>query len=249
MKALGVSSLIGFTGYAGAQQGQQDQQATDNDATENQEEMLKRVPRIDIPVINGYYNGDEVWFLHTDVSEQQMAEMMTKMIDYPTHHTPALANAVNADEAAPLYVFTNGIDHSDEEPWGGGAFNYQIDVLNSVPDDDGYTSLRNPHRVTWEDDVSPEILESEEAVLAAENAGKLTIEQTEVVVTAPVVSWPDGPDDVHMGRGSSNMSDMDGETGMSEQCSMCDDGDNDCPLHDETEEMDPDCPEGNNEPS
>lgn len=246
MKALGASSLVGFTGYAGAQQGQQDQQV-DDDSPSNQEGMSGHVPMINIPVINGYYDGDEVWFMHIDVSEQQMAEMMTEMINHPTHHAPALADAVDVNEAAPMYVFTNGIDHSGEEPWGGGPFNYQIDILDSVPNDDGYTSLRNPYRVTWEDDASPEILESEESVLDAEDAGELTIEQTEVIVTAPVVNWPGGPGDVQTGMGASDMADMDDESGMTEQCPMCDGNGDDCPMHDENEGMESDCPMHDNE--
>lgn len=231
MKAIGASSLVGFTGYAGAQQGQQNQQASDDDgSTDDQGGMRKRVPVIDIPVINGYYDGDEVWFLHTDASEQQMAKMMTEMIDYPTYHTPALADAADHDEAAPIYVFTNGIDQSDEEPWGGGLFNYQIDVLDSVPTDDDYTSLRNPHRVTWEEDADPRILTSEEEVVEADEAGELTVKRTEMIVTAPVVSWPGSSETVHMGGGPSGLSDMN-ESGMDEQCPMCENGSERCPMH------------------
>lgn len=226
MKVIGASSLMGFAGYAGAQPGEQDQhQHADNqDGGNDQQGMLNQIPVIDIPVINGYYDGNQVWFLHTDVSEQQMAEMMTEMIGYPTYHTPALADAVDADEAAPIYVFTNGIDHSDEEPWGGGPFNYQIDVLDSVPDDDDYTSLRNPHRVTWAEDAEPRILQSAEAVVDAEEDGELMIESTDIIVTAPVVSWPGSSEDVHLGRGSADME-------MSEQCPMCDEMSDQCPRH------------------
>ena len=226
LQAFGVSGLTGLAGctQASSMMNIHDQNPGNKTQKEDHEEMLKRIPVIDIPVINGYYEGDEVWFIHTDTSEEMMAEMMTEMINYPTYHTPQLAEAVDTDEAAPLYVFTNGIDHSDEEPWGGGPFNYQIDVLDSVPGDDGYTALRNPHRVTWAEDASPEVLQSESEVLDAEEAGEVTIEQTDVVVTAPVVSWPGSPEDVHMGRGPADMD-------MSSQCPMHGENDSEMENH------------------
>lgn len=213
LQAFGVSGLAGIAGcsQASGRMNTHDQDSDSETQDNDHEGMLKRIPVIDIPVINGYYEGDEAWFIHTDTSEEMMAEMMTEMINYPTYHTPQLAEAVDPDEAAPLYVFTNGIDHSDKEPWGGGPFNYQIDVLDSIPGDDTYTALRTPHRVTWDEEASPEILRSEAEVLDAEEAGEVTIEQTDVIVTAPVVSWPGSPETVHMGRGPADMD-------MSDKC-------------------------------
>lgn len=226
VQAFGVSGLAGLAGctQASGLMNMHDQESEDEPHKDDHGGMLKRIPVINIPVINGYYEGDEVWFIHTDTSEEMMAEMMTEMINYPTYDTPQLAEAVDPEEAAPLYVFTNGIDHSDEEPWGGGPFNYQIDVLNSVPGDDEYTALRTPHQVTWNEDASPEILRSEAEVLDAEEAGDVTIEQTDVIVTAPVVSWPGSTEDVHMGRGPADMN-----------CSMCEEMSEQCPIHDENE--------------
>lgn len=92
--------------------------------------------------------------------------------------------------AGAIYVFKNGVDRSDAQPWGGGPFGYQIDILDSVPDDQAYTPLRNPHIVTWTEDADPRVLTSVEELMTACSSGKLEITTTDVVVTAPIVSWP-----------------------------------------------------------
>lgn len=203
LQFLGATGLIGATGHAGATQ-EGDEGTTKVNETEDSDSqhMFERVPAIDLPVIDAYYEGDVVWFLHTDVSAEDMADRLTEMIDYPTNHTPALADAINLDAAAPIYVFTNGVDRSNAEPWGGGPFGYQIDVLDTVPDDEGYTSVRNPKMVKWNDDADPEILTSVDEIQCAKDDGRLQVMKTDVAVTAPVVSWPDGPDAPHMSRRS-----------------------------------------------
>ena len=145
-----------------------------------------------IPVIDAYYNGEKLWFIHTDVTSPEMAERLTKMVNYKTLYVPAHAEAIEPNKLAKLYLFANGVDQRDTEPWGGGPFNYQIDIFDSIPGDEGYTSLRQPHVVTWTENTTPRILKSEEELLAAEAAGELAIKPTGVVVNVPVVRWPGG---------------------------------------------------------
>ena len=106
---------------------------------------------------------------------------------------------------ADIYVFKKGIDQSDVEPWGGGPFGYQIDIIDSVPGEEKYTPLRHPHLVTWNEDAEPEILESVDELMQAKEAGRLTIKSTDIVVSAPIVSWPGDPfgQNLHMSRGPS----------------------------------------------
>ncbi|HKG90080.1 MAG TPA: hypothetical protein VKA95_17335, partial [Nitrososphaeraceae archaeon] len=46
---------------------------------------------ITIPMIDGYYNGTKVFFIHTEVSDKSMADMMIKMVNFPTLYVPELA--------------------------------------------------------------------------------------------------------------------------------------------------------------
>jgi len=141
---------------------------------------------ITIPMIDGYYNGEKVFFVHTEVSDKTMAEMMSMMINFPTFHVSELTN-IPSEEMAKVYVFTNGISGSG--PYGGGPFMYQIDVFDSVPNQMGYSQFRIPHLVTWSDNSTPRILTSVDEILEAESNGELTIQKTDNVVNAPLVVW------------------------------------------------------------
>jgi len=143
-----------------------------------------------IPMIDAYHEGEKVWFIHTDVTSPEMATRLTRMVGYPSYHVPANAEMVNASELSKIYVFTNGVNRSDAEPWGGGPFHYQIDILDTVPGDEGYTSWKNPQLVTWNENATPRVLRSIEDIEEAQRNGELTIKPTDVVVNAPVVRFP-----------------------------------------------------------
>lgn len=144
---------------------------------------------ITIPMIDGYYNGNKVFFIHTEVSDKKMADMMTMMINFPTFHVPQLANVSDTD-IGKIYVFTNGIPGSG--PYGGGPFMFQIDVFNSIPGQTNYSNFRMPHLVTWNDNATARILTAEEEILEAEANGELTVKNTgSVIVNVPIIAWTD----------------------------------------------------------
>ncbi len=139
-----------------------------------------------IPMIGGYYNGEKVFFVHTEVSDKNMADMMSMMINFPTLHVSDLANMPQS-EMSKVYVFTNGISGSG--PYGGGPFMFQIDVFDSIPRQIGYSQFRVPHLVTWNDDSTPRILTSVDEILEGESNGELTIQKTDNIVNAPMIVW------------------------------------------------------------
>jgi len=139
-----------------------------------------------IPMIDGYYNGEKVFFVHTEVSDKEMAEMMSMMINFPTLYVSELNN-ISPEEMAKVYVFTNGIAGSG--PYGGGPFMFQIDIFDVVPGQDGYSQFRTPHLVTWDENSTPRLLTSVEDLLEAEINGELSIKKTDLVVNAPMIVW------------------------------------------------------------
>jgi hypothetical protein len=141
---------------------------------------------ITMPMIDGYYNGEKVFFVHTEVSDKAMAEMMTMMINFPTLHVPDLMN-MSPNELSKIYVFTNGIHGSG--PYGGGPFMYQIDVFDSIPDQMGYSQFRVPYLVTWNENSTPRVLTSVDKIIKAESNAELTIQKTDNVVNVPMVVW------------------------------------------------------------
>ncbi len=157
----------------------------------NQGMMKPNMPfNVDVPVImpmiDGYYKGNKVYFVHTEVSDPVMAEMMSKMINFPTLHVPELKN-IPEDQMGRVYVFTNGVPGS--EPYGGGPFMFQIDVFDSIPGQKKYSQFRIPYLVTWNNDTKPNILNSESVILKAESDGKVTIEKSNLVVNVPMITW------------------------------------------------------------
>jgi len=139
-----------------------------------------------MPMIDGYYNGEKVYFIHTEVSDNDMANMMSMMINFPTLHVSELEN-IPQEEMAKVYVFTNGISGSG--PYGGGPFMFQIDIFDTVPGQDGYSQFRVPHLVTWGENSTPRLLTSVEDLLGAEANGDVSIEKTNLVVNAPMIVW------------------------------------------------------------
>lgn len=163
-----------------------------NQSMDMNQEMMKQnmsfnadVPII-MPMIDGYYEGNKVYFVHTEISDSAMAGMMSKMINFPTLYVPELKD-VPEDQTAKVYVFTNGI--SGSKPYGGGPFMFQIDVFDSVPEQAKYSQFRVPYLVTWNDNANPQILTSESAILKAESDGDLVIKKSDVIVNAPMITW------------------------------------------------------------
>ena len=144
---------------------------------------------ITMPLIDGYYNGEKVYFIHTEVSDKDISEMLSMMVNFPTLHVSELKN-VSPDDLAIVYIFTNGIPGSG--PYGGGPFFFQIDIFDAIPGQEGYSQFRNPHLVTWSENSSPRLLTSVDELLEAEANGEVTIEKTDLVVNAPMIVWKSG---------------------------------------------------------
>ncbi len=139
-----------------------------------------------MPMIDGYYNGEKVFFVHTEVSDKDMADMMSMMVNFTTLHVSELNN-ISPDEMSKIYVFTNGISGSG--PYGGGPFMFQIDVFDSIPGQMEYSQFRVPHLVTWNENSIPTILTSVDEIMDAESNGELSIEKSDLVVNAPMIVW------------------------------------------------------------
>lgn len=136
------------------------------------------------PLVQGYYEGGEIFFIHTEASDAGVADMLTEMMGPQVVLVPALAN-VPDEILGNVFVFTNGVQ-------GMGPFGFQPDVFNSVPGTEGYSPLRRVNLVGWEEGVGARLLMSVEEILGAENTGELTIETTDYVVNMPILVWPGG---------------------------------------------------------
>ena len=137
-----------------------------------------------VPAGLAYVDGQEIRFMHTEVSDPGVAEVLTKMMDSPVLVVPALAQAPDA-LLATVYVFKNGVK-------GMGPLGFQPDVFDNPPGSEGYSPLRKIVFITWKDESKARELKSLAEVVELEQAGELTLEASNVVVNMPFVTWPGG---------------------------------------------------------
>lgn len=142
------------------------------------------MPKAELPAGKAWAEGREIFFVHTEASNADVAQKLTDMMKSPVIHVPSLAN-VPAESLANVYVFTNGIQ-------GSGPFGFQADVFDNPPGMEGYTPLRRLNVVSWADESRARELKSAKEVLDAETAGEVTIEVTSEVINMPFVVWDGG---------------------------------------------------------
>ena len=126
------------------------------------------------PLVRGIYEGEDVLFLHTEVSDESIANLLTEMMGPKVVVVPSLSE-IPEELLANVYVFTN----------------FQPDIFDSVPGDEGYTPLRQINLVTWNENSDSQQLNSVDELFDAEDAGDLIIESSGIVVNMPILVWAD----------------------------------------------------------
>jgi hypothetical protein len=139
---------------------------------------------IDIPMIKGYQNGQEIYFIATDASDNQTAASITNQIGFKVNVSPILSKTPES-ALNQAYGFTNGIP-------GAGPFGFQLPVVAAKPGDQGFSSLWKLNLVEWNQNATPKELKSSKEIMNAQQNGSLTIKKTDVVVNHPVVKWDGG---------------------------------------------------------
>jgi len=134
-----------------------------------------------LPRQQAWVDGRRVDYVTTDISDRAMAAQAG------VNHVPRLADALGAGRASlteRVYKFADGS---------------QISVFASGPaapgaarPDPNYSPLWRLVLARWKAGASPRELRSEEAVLAAESEGSLTLEVTAIVVNCPITRGVDG---------------------------------------------------------
>lgn len=135
-------------------------------------------PAITMPLVTGYYDDVKIYYVNTEASDADVAAADG------TTFVPKLANAIDVGATADIYAVTNF---------------EQNNIVDSVPDplgpynaDPDYSPLWRVTLVTWQPNTTPETLTSESAVLAAVDAGLVTLTSTDIVVNCAVVVTPWG---------------------------------------------------------
>lgn len=139
---------------------------------------------IDIPLVMGYADGNEVFYITTEASHQEVADHLTDLLGFSVTYTPAIKNTPK-DALANIYEFTNGVE-------GTGPLGFQPNVADSQPGDEEYSPAWAVQHVTWTDESAIRELTSEDEILEAQTSDQLVIEETGVVVNCPFIQWEGG---------------------------------------------------------
>lgn len=134
---------------------------------------------IELPLVSGWYEGREVQYVTTDVSDAAAA------LEMGANYVPRLAYA--------LVPAMPGHPGAVERIYRVANFN-QGSVLPSIPMPAGagngnrnYSPLWQVYVAQWAADATPHLLRSEEEILAAEEKGLLTVVKSNIVVNCPVI--------------------------------------------------------------
>jgi len=139
----------------------------------------------EIPMHKGFYNGEEVYYIITDSSDATHADIISKNQGWKVELAPILAKAPAA-ALSKTYMFVNGVS-------GDGVHGFQSEVFTSTPAQaDIYSALTSHVHVSWNDGVSPKILDSEAKIQSAVKNGDVTLTELPVVLNMPQIVWPDG---------------------------------------------------------
>src|SRR5215208_2574014 len=104
--------------------------AQENEKIQNLTET--NIPKI-LPLVRGFADGNEVFYITTEVSDEKIANYLTNLTNSRVVYTPALEYAP-AQSLANIYEFTNGIK-------GSGPEGFQPNVADSQPGNNKYSPL------------------------------------------------------------------------------------------------------------
>jgi hypothetical protein len=139
---------------------------------------------IDIPLMKGYENGNEIFFIATDASDEKIAAMITNQTGFKANFAVILTQTPEASRNQ-IYAFTNGIA-------GNGTFGFQLPVVNAKPGDEGYSPLGQLSLVMWNQGVTARELKSVQEIMTAQQNGELAINKTDIIVNHPAIKWEGG---------------------------------------------------------
>jgi hypothetical protein len=184
--------------------GQQQQQETNNTATASNQsasaassanitasedpgsvlKLSQANVALDIPMMKGYENGNEIFFIATDASDNETATQITNETGFRVNFAPVLAQAPESARGQ-AYVFTNGIP-------GQGSFGFQLPIINTKPGDQGYSPLLQLNMVEWNQGVAAKEIRSVQEIMSSQQNGSLTVTKTDTIVNHPAIKWEGG---------------------------------------------------------
>ena len=137
-----------------------------------------------IPMHQGIYNGNEVFYIITDTSDEDFADIISKKQEWNVQLSKSIKEIPHSD-IQKFFVFKNGIS-------GDGIFGFQNEIFSSNPGKLDYTALGSMIEVTWKPGQKEIVFESASDIISAEKSGRIKFNETNIIVNTPQIVWPDG---------------------------------------------------------
>jgi hypothetical protein len=135
-----------------------------------------------IPMHEGLYDGNPIFYIITDSSQKGYAEMLTTKQGWKVEIAPSIKKT-SENTLQKIFIFKNGVK-------GDGINKYQKEIFTSTPSQKlQYNSLNSIIEVTWKKGQNATVLESSEEVINAEKGGRVEFNETGVVINAPQIMW------------------------------------------------------------
>ena len=165
------------------------QRIESTDSTEEKKlEITRAMIPVDIPMHKGWWHDssvdDQIMYIITDSSDSEYADGLSRIQKWRVEHAPGL-DGVPEEFVKKVYIFKNGLK-------GDGLYGYQEEVFEVTPQDTEYTALSSIVEVTWKPGQKKIVFESVEQIEAENERGRITLEETEVILNMPQIVWPDG---------------------------------------------------------
>ena len=139
---------------------------------------------VSIPLHQGYYEGDFVYFIITDSSDLNLSQLISHNQGWKVLFSPVLENAT--ESSSKVYIFQNGVK-------GNGVLGFQNEIFTDTPiQSESYSALRSQYYVSWNNAYSPHTLVTEKQLLKAERDDMVSITHVPIVTNMPQIVWPGG---------------------------------------------------------
>ena len=138
----------------------------------------KAAPSMTFPLITGFSNGERIFLISTDASDQAVAAQSGATL------VPRLTNLIAANATSDAYQVTNF-----DQP---KVFTALPSPLGADNANSNYSPFWRVKLVTWQTGSTPRTLKSESEILAAQTAGEVAIQATTIVINCPVVFTQSG---------------------------------------------------------
>lgn len=137
-----------------------------------------------VPTSVAYLEGEQIYYILTEISDAGLAESLTEKMGSPVVHVPVLAVAPY-EVTSGVYVFKNGVE-------GTGPLGFQVVVLDGPPGTQGYTPFRRLYFISWNAGSTAREITSLDEITVAQNAGELSITESTIIANMPILTWPGG---------------------------------------------------------